>query len=157
MIFLGLGSNIGDRIQHLETACNLIEQKIGVIASKSSIYETAAWGNTNQNAFLNQVIIVNRHWHPIDILDSILNIEKEMGRIREEKWGPRIIDIDLLYYSDVIVKMAELTLPHPFIQERRFVLEPLAEIAPNFIHPKLKKTNLELLNECSDKSEIKKL
>lgn len=157
MIFLGLGSNIGDRVLHLQTACELIEQKIGIISSKSSIYKTAAWGNTDQDDFLNQVVIVERRWHPIDILETILKIEIEMGRIREEKWGPRMIDIDLLYYNNVIVKMSNLILPHPYIQDRRFVLEPLAEIAPDFIHPKLKKTNLELLKECKDKGEIVKL
>jgi 2-amino-4-hydroxy-6-hydroxymethyldihydropteridine diphosphokinase len=157
MIFLGLGSNIGDRILHLKTACELIEQKIGVITSKSSVYETAAWGNTDQNTFLNQVVLVERRWHPIDILDTILKIEIEMGRIRDEKWGPRIIDIDLIYYDNVIVKMSNLTLPHPYIQDRKFVLEPLVEIAPDFIHPKLKKTNLDLLNECQDKSEVLRL
>ncbi len=154
-IFLGLGSNLGNREENLSTAQKLIEEKVGKIRSKSSIYETAAWGITEQNAFLNQVIEVESHFSPSAVLHLVLKIEKDMGRIREIKWGERSIDIDILYYNNEIISTENLTVPHPFIQERKFVLVPLCEIAPAFIHPKLKQTNLELLEKCQDSGEIK--
>lgn len=154
-IFLGLGSNLGNREENLLTAQKLIEEKVGKIRSKSSIYETAAWGITEQNAFLNQVIEVESHFSPSAVLHLVLSIEKEMGRIREIKWGERSIDIDILYYNNEIISIENLAVPHPFIQERKFVLVPLCEIAPAFIHPKLKQTNLELLKKCQDSGEIK--
>ncbi len=154
-IFLGLGSNLGNREENLSTAQKLIEEKVGKIRSKSSIYETAAWGITEQNAFLNQVIEVESHFSPSAVLHLVLKIEKDMGRIREIKWGERSIDIDILYYNNEIISTENLTVPHPFIQERKFVLVPLCEIAPAFIHPKLKQSNLELLEKCQDSGEIK--
>lgn len=154
-IFLGLGSNLGNREENLSTAQKLIEEKVGKIRSKSSIYETAAWGITEQNAFLNQVIEVESHFSPSAVLHLVLKIEKDMGRIREIKWGERRIDIDILYYNNEVISTENLVVPHPFIQERKFVLVPLCEIAPAFIHPKLKQTNLELLEKCQDSGEIK--
>lgn len=154
-IFLGLGSNLGNREENLSTAQKLIEEKIGKICSKSSIYETAAWGITEQNAFLNQVLEVETHFSPSAVLHLVLSIEKEMGRIREIKWGERSIDIDILYYNNEVISIENLAIPHPFIQERKFVLVPLCEIAPTFIHPKLNHTNLELLEKCQDSGEIK--
>lgn len=153
-IFLGLGSNLGNREENLSTAQKLIEEKVGKICSKSSIYETAAWGITEQNAFFNQVIEVQTSFSPSAVLHLVLKIEKDMGRIREIKWGERSIDIDILYYNNEIISTENLTVPHPFIQERKFVLVPLCEIAPAFIHPKLKQTNLELLKKCQDSGEI---
>ncbi|MCU0325249.1 MAG: 2-amino-4-hydroxy-6-hydroxymethyldihydropteridine diphosphokinase [Spirosomaceae bacterium] len=157
MLYLGLGTNIGDRLHNLQTARELINRQMGKIIIESSIYETAAWGLTNQGAFLNQAIAVKTRRSPDNLLKILLQIEKQMGRIREIKWGPRIIDIDILYYGNQIIETADLTIPHPFIQERKFVLAPLTEIAPDYIHPKNKKTNLVLLNECSDESEIQKI
>ncbi|MFY7908949.1 MAG: 2-amino-4-hydroxy-6-hydroxymethyldihydropteridine diphosphokinase [Emticicia sp.] len=154
-IFLGLGSNLGNREENLSTAQKLIEEKVGKIRSKSSIYETAAWGITEQNAFLNQVIEVETSFSPSAVLHLVLNIEKDMGRIREIRWGERSIDIDILYYNNEIISTETLVVPHPFIQERKFVLVPLCEIAPAFIHPKLNQTNLELLEKCRDSGEIK--
>lgn len=154
-IFLGLGSNLGNREENLSTAQRLIEEKVGKIRSKSSIYETAAWGVTEQNAFLNQVLEVKTSFSPSAVLHLVLKIEKDMGRIREIKWGERSIDIDILYHNNKIISTKDLTIPHPFIQERKFVLVPLCEIAPAFIHPKLKQTNLELLEKCQDSGEIK--
>lgn len=154
-IFLGLGSNLGNREENLSTAQKLIEEKVGKIRSKSSIYETAAWGITEQNAFLNQVLEVETHFSPSAVLHLVLSIEKEMGRIREIKWGERSIDIDILYYNNELISTENLAIPHPFIQERKFVLVPLCEIAPAFIHSKLKQTNLELLEKCQDSGEIK--
>lgn len=153
-VFLGLGSNLGNRAENLLMAQELIEEKVGKILSKSSIYETAAWGITEQNAFLNQVLEIETIFSPNAVLHLVLKIEKDMGRIREIKWGERNIDIDILYYNNEIISTENLMVPHPFIQERKFVLVPLCEIAPAFIHPKLKQSNLELLKNCQDSGEI---
>jgi 2-amino-4-hydroxy-6-hydroxymethyldihydropteridine diphosphokinase len=153
-VFLGLGSNLGNRAENLLMAQKLIEEKVGKTLSKSSIYETAAWGITEQNAFLNQVLEIETIFSPNAVLHLVLKIEKDMGRIREIKWGERSIDIDVLYYNNEIISTENLTVPHPFIQERKFVLVPLCEIAAAFIHPKLKKSNLELLKNCQDSGEI---
>lgn len=153
-IFLGLGSNLGNREENLLTVQKLVEEKVGKVISKSSIYETAAWGITEQNAFLNQVLEVETSFSPSAVLHLVLKIEKDMGRIREIKWGERSIDIDVLYYNNEIISTENLAIPHPFIQERKFVLVPLCEIAPAYIHPKLKQPNLELLEKCQDSGEI---
>ena len=153
-IYLGLGSNLGNREENLQTAQLFITEKFGTIISLSSVYETAAWGLTKQNAFLNQVICIETKFSPIQVLLIILEIEKSMGRIREQKWGTRIIDIDILYYANKIVLLPDLEIPHPFIQERRFVLVPLCEIDGEFVHPKFKQTNDELLRKCQDSGEI---
>lgn len=154
IIFLGLGSNLGNRAENLLTAQRLIEEQVGKIRSKSSIYETAAWGITEQDAFLNQVIEVETSFSPSAVLHLVLKIEKDMGRIRAIKWGERSIDIDVLYYNDEVISTENLAIPHPFIQERKFVLVPLCEISQDFIHPKLKQTNLELFEKCQDSGEI---
>ena len=154
-IYLGLGSNIGNREENLQTAQRFITEKFGTIISSSSMYETTAWGLTEQNAFLNQVICIETKFLPIVVLQIVLDIEKKMGRIREQKWGARVIDIDVLYHANEIIVTKNLTVPHPFIQERKFVLVPLCEIAGQFIHPKLQKTNLQLLEICQDLGEIK--
>jgi len=153
-VFLGLGSNLGNREENLLMAQKLIEEKVGKVRSKSSIYETAAWGITEQNAFLNQVLEIETVFSPSAVLHLLLKIEKDMGRIREIKWGERSIDIDVLYFNNVILSTENLVVPHPFIPERKFVLVPLCEIAPVFIHPKLKQSNLELLEKCQDSGEI---
>ena len=153
-IYLGLGSNLGNREENLQTAQLFITEKFGTIISLSSVYETAAWGLTKQNAFLNQVICIETKFSPIQVLLIILEIEKSMGRIREQKWGARVIDIDILYYANKIVLLPDLEIPHPFIQERRFVLVPLCEIDGEFVHPKFKQTNDELLRKCQDSGEI---
>ncbi|MDZ7936049.1 MAG: 2-amino-4-hydroxy-6-hydroxymethyldihydropteridine diphosphokinase [Emticicia sp.] len=154
-IFFGLGSNLGNREENLLIAQKLINERVGKIRSKSSIYETAAWGITEQNAFLNQVIEVESCFSSSAVLHLVLKIEKDMGRIREIKWGERSIDIDILYYNNEIILTENLVIPHPFIRDRKFVLVPLCEIAQDFIHPKLQQTNLELLEKCQDSGEIK--
>lgn len=153
-IFLGLGTNLGNREENLRIARSNIVQIVGKILQKSSIYETAAWGITEQNAFLNQVIEVETFYSPFAVLHLILKVEKAMGRVREIKWGIRIIDIDILYYDNEQISSENLAIPHPFIQERKFVLIPLCEIAGSFIHPKYNKTNFELLENCQDSGEI---
>lgn len=153
-IYLLLGSNLGDRIQILSNAGELIMQRVGQITSKSSIYETAPWGVLNQPSFLNQVLEVTTQRAPEDVLRIILEIEHELGRVRYERWGARVIDIDILYFQDFIIDSARLTVPHPRLHERRFTLIPLAEIAPDFIHPVFKKNSIQLLKECADISEV---
>ena len=154
-IYLGLGANVGIREENLLIARQMIGKKIGLICSQSSIYETAAWGITEQNAFLNQVVEVETRFVASKVLDIIGQIEKEMGRVRAIKWGARTIDIDILYYANEVISTENLTIPHPLIQERKFVLMPLCEIAGRFVHPKLQKTNLQLLEICQDSGEIK--
>lgn len=157
-VYLGLGSNLGERQENLALACTRISEMIGAIVAQSSIYETAAWGLTEQNDFLNQVICISTKYKAPEVLAEVLAVEQSMGRIREVKWGARTIDIDILYYNNEIIKLDNLIIPHPFIQERRFVLTPLAEVAPDFVHPQLQQTNARLLANCTDTSEvIKKL
>ena len=149
-IFLLLGGNLGDRNQNLEDARECIALKIGTIKKTSSIYQTAAWGVENQPAFLNQVVEVSSLLSPQKTLTQINEIEKKLGRKRYQKWYARTIDIDILYYENEIIVEENLKVPHPFLHQRRFTLVPLAEIAPSFVHPILKKTNAELLEECED-------
>jgi 2-amino-4-hydroxy-6-hydroxymethyldihydropteridine diphosphokinase len=148
---------MGDRDQNLAVAREWIEADCGKIINASSLYETAAWGNTEQPAFLNQALEIQTSLNARQLIRHILKVEKKMGRIRKEKYGPRIIDIDILLFNDEILKTSFLQIPHPEMQNRRFVLMPLAEIAPAMIHPLLKKTILQLLGECPDKLEVKKI
>jgi 2-amino-4-hydroxy-6-hydroxymethyldihydropteridine diphosphokinase len=156
-IFLLLGSNQGNADRNLAIAREHIAQGVGAITSRSSIYRSAAWGMEHQPDFLNQVLEVNTLYCPEDLLEKILAIEQSMGRIRTEKWGPRLIDIDLLFYNKQVISTTRLHLPHPGIPHRRFTLEPLAEIAPEFIHPVLKKSVATLLKECTDNLHVQKL
>ncbi|MBS1765687.1 MAG: 2-amino-4-hydroxy-6-hydroxymethyldihydropteridine diphosphokinase [Bacteroidetes bacterium] len=137
-------------MNHLQQAGESISRDIGMVQKISSIYETAAWGNTLQAPFLNQAIIVDTEYSADELLKKILQIESTMGRVRTERWEPRIIDIDILFYGNEIVRTDQLTIPHPEIENRRFVLEPLNEMIPEFIHPILNKTIKQLLSQCSD-------
>lgn len=156
-VYLLLGSNIGDRKKNLEQAGLRIQKKIGKIISLSSIYETAAWGNTNQNNFYNQSVCVETGYGAEEVLQKILDIEKEMGRERRDKWEARIIDIDILIYNMQIVETENLKIPHPYLHERKFSLIPLGEINPDLFHPKLQKTVSQLLLECKDTLAVKKI
>ncbi len=155
-IYLLTGGNMGDRLQHLSRACREIEEKAGEVVKKSSVYETAAWGFTNQDPFLNQVLCITTHLNAIELLQTILTIELELGRKRLQKMGPRTIDIDILFYGNQIISAPDLIIPHPQIANRRFVLTPMKEIAPDFVHPLLHKTIEELFEHCPDKLEVKK-
>ena len=155
--YLLTGGNMGNREEILGKALALIREYCGTIRAMSSIYETAAWGKNDQPSFLNQAIEIHTDLQPRQLLRQILKIEKQIGRVREEKYGPRIIDIDILFYNDEVHNYPLLKLPHPEIQNRRFVLFPLVEIAAEFIHPVLKKTIAELLAICPDKLEVSKL
>ncbi|AXE18117.1 2-amino-4-hydroxy-6-hydroxymethyldihydropteridine diphosphokinase [Runella rosea] len=153
-VFLLLGANLGEREATLAKATDLISERIAPVMLQSHLYETAPWGVTDQPAFLNQVISIETILTPEELLSQTLEIEKQLGRERRLRWGARVIDIDMLYYSDQILDTENLHLPHPRLHQRRFTLVPLAEIAPDFLHPVLHKTNQELLNECTDDSQV---
>lgn len=156
-LYLLLGSNMGDSARQLKSAAKLIQKKVGKITRKSKLYQTAAWGKEDQPDFLNQVIVVESKLDANNCIAATLHIEKEMGRIRTEKNAPRIIDIDILYFNKDIINLPNLRVPHPAIHLRRFVLTPLNELSPAFIHPVLKKTNHQLLAVCKDKLDVKKI
>jgi 2-amino-4-hydroxy-6-hydroxymethyldihydropteridine diphosphokinase len=151
-----LGSNLKNPEQQLSSARNLIAAEIGEIIDTSSLYATAAWGNTNQPDFLNQVIVVNTDFSAETLMETILKTEENMGRIRTQKNAPREIDIDILFFNNDIIQLSELIIPHPLLQERKFVLIPLNEIAPHFKHPILLKTTQELLEMCTDSLDVQK-
>jgi 2-amino-4-hydroxy-6-hydroxymethyldihydropteridine diphosphokinase len=155
--YLLTGGNMGNREEHLATARELINQQCGSISKASSLYETAAWGKTDQPAFLNQALEVETALNARQLMRHILKIEKQMGRIRKEKYGPRIIDIDILLFNTEKYNYHFLKLPHPEMQNRRFALLPLVEVAPDVMHPVLNKTIAELLKECPDKLLVKKI
>lgn len=152
--YLLTGGNLGDRIQNLATARDHINEQCGTIITASSLYETAAWGNTDQPAFLNQALEILTTLNARQLIRRILKIEKMMGRIRKEKYGPRIIDIDILLFNNERHNYQFLKLPHPEMQNRRFALLPLSEIAPGIIHPLLYKTITELLKDCKDELQV---
>ncbi|TKC65507.1 2-amino-4-hydroxy-6-hydroxymethyldihydropteridine diphosphokinase [Pedobacter hiemivivus] len=158
IVYLLLGSNLGDRNTLINDALGGIERYIGPISQKSSIYETAAWGNEDQPVFLNIAVAVKTMLSPLEVLEKALEIEAELGRVRLQKWGSRLIDIDVIFYGDRIVDMGEkLQIPHPQMQHRKFVLEPLAEIAPKYIHPVLKLSVSEILERLSDNLSVSKI
>ena len=156
-IYLLLGSNLGDSLAMLKRATGLVEKKIGKVVNASSVYATKAWGIEDQPDFLNQVVEVDSAQEPEVILSNANAIEKELGRIRKIKWHSRIIDIDILHYGKLIVNTKNLVIPHAENENRKFVLFPMAEIAPDFIHPKLNKTQEALLIGCKDKLGVEKL
>lgn len=156
-IYLLLGSNEGDCLANLAEAERRIVEDAGPVAARSSLYKTAAWGLPDQPDFFNRVLEINSVHPPERLLQILLGIEQSMGRTRIRKWGPRMIDIDILFYGNEVRNTPELTLPHPGIPSRRFTLVPLSEIAPAFLHPVLKKTIGVLLTECKDSLTVIRL
>lgn len=154
---LHLGSNIGLRNQHLRRARALLAQYLGTEKKASAVYETSAWGIEDQNDFLNQAVCFRTKKSPEAVLEIALAVEEQMGRRRIQKWGERIIDIDIIFYDDQVVHTENLQLPHPWMQERRFVLVPVAEIAAKWKHPLLKKKVEKLLKACTDKGLVQRV
>lgn len=156
-VYLLTGGNLGNRQENLERALHLVAHNCGTVLAKSGLYETAAWGNRDQPAFLNQVACMDTLLPANDLLSCLLQIETLMGRTRQTRWEPRIIDIDLLFFNDEIITTPQLTVPHPEIPNRRFVLEPLCEIAAGLQHPVLQENMLTLLKRCTDPLSVKKI
>lgn len=154
-IYLLSGSNLGNRMVNMYRALELLEQEGIAIVAQSQLYETAAWGIETQPSFLNQVMEVRTTLSPEQLLAKLLSIEKKMGRERRQKWGERLIDLDILYYGDKVIDQPGLQIPHPQLQERRFTLVPLCELVPLLIHPVLGKNQQELLDSCPDPLEAK--
>jgi len=152
-----LGSNVGDRRKFITDALTHIGQTAGTIIQTSSFYETAAWGITDQDSFLNLAVLLETKLDPHPLLHVLLQIEEDLGRKRTEKWGPRIIDIDILYYDDLVIDAQGLTVPHPFMQVRRFSLEPLLEISPAWVHPILHLSVQQMLDACPDEGVVTRL
>lgn len=155
--YLSLGSNMGDRLGYLQQAYDAIAALCGPILHRSSFYQTPPWGLQDQPDFINSAIGISTRLRPDELLHAIRQIETQLGRQRHIKWGPRTIDIDILFYGDKIVHTADLDIPHPFLHQRRFVLAPLAEIAPDFIHPELKLSVEQLLSQCTDDATVTQL
>ena len=155
--YLLLGSNLGDRKNNLSKARTLIASKIGSVKQQSSLYETAAWGITNQPSFFNQAMLIETALSPEVLLSELQIIEKRAGRIRFMKWGERIIDIDILFYNEEVVEKEGLTIPHPYLHLRKFTIVPLMEIAPDLRHPKLYLTLKEILTRCEDELDVERI
>jgi 2-amino-4-hydroxy-6-hydroxymethyldihydropteridine diphosphokinase len=157
-IFLGLGSNLGDRLSYLGNSINEIQNNENHdIAKISSIYETRPFGNPNQNNFLNMVIKIKTDLEPVELLGYIKRLERKIGRIEREKWNAREIDIDILFFNDLVIKKDNLEIPHHYITSRDFVLVPLCEIEPNFIHPVLNRKICDICIEENESYIIKKI
>jgi 2-amino-4-hydroxy-6-hydroxymethyldihydropteridine diphosphokinase len=156
-VYLGIGTNEGNKLSNIETSLANISDSIGIISKKSSLYETKAWGIEDQENFINLAIEVKTQLFPLQLIDALLGIETEMGRKRDIKWASRIIDIDILFFENYRINTSNLTIPHQYITIRNFVLAPLLDICPEFIHPTLKKTIKQLNTESKDNGWIKKL
>jgi 2-amino-4-hydroxy-6-hydroxymethyldihydropteridine diphosphokinase len=155
-VYLLLGSNLGNRLMYLQEAARYINEETGHIVQQSAVYETQSWGNTNVPDYLNQVLLLQTNLLPHDLLHKLLQIESLLGRERLEKWGARTLDIDILFYGTDIIEDADLIVPHPQLHNRGFTLAPLAELAPDLMHPVLNKTISSLKNELNDDLQVKK-
>jgi 2-amino-4-hydroxy-6-hydroxymethyldihydropteridine diphosphokinase len=154
-VFLGLGSNLGRRKENLDIAIRRIKEEAGTVLISSSVYETEPWKFDSDSRFLNMVVKLETELVPSDLLEALLEIEKSMGRVRDKKqYSSRVIDIDILFYENLEIAYHNLKIPHPHIQDRRFVLVPLVEIAPDHMHPVFKKSVKDLLNACPDNSAV---
>lgn len=155
--YILLGSNLNDRHAQIQAAERFIQAGAGKIIQQSSLYETAPWGKTDQPDFLNKILAIETAHTPMELLDKLLEIELKMGRERKERWDARLIDIDILFYDDLVYSDARLVIPHPGIAHRKFTLVPLIEIIPDFIHPVFNKNLRELLTNCEDPGTVTRL
>lgn len=156
-VYLITGSNLGDRAAQLDRALEILNERAGHVKTVSQVYETEAWGIQGLPAHLNQAVRLETLLSPEALLTVLQQAEAEMGRVRQERWGVRAIDIDIIYYDRESIQLPQLTIPHPLMQVRNFVLAPLAEIAPDYRHPVLHKTNAALLQESPDTLKVKVL
>ena len=156
LAYLLIGSNLGDKNTYLKNASSYIQQQCGQIVKQSSFYETEPWGFTEQPSFLNQALCIQTELAPAQLMHTLLQIESNMGRTRELKMGPRIIDLDILQIDQQILDTPLLQLPHPAMHLRRFALIPMEEIAPQLMHPQFNKTIAQLLAECADQTDVQK-
>jgi 2-amino-4-hydroxy-6-hydroxymethyldihydropteridine diphosphokinase len=154
-VYLLLGSNIGEREKHFEFAISRLNAEAGNVVKISSFYETAPWGVTGQQNYLNAALLLETELSPESLFHTLKNIEKEAGRTDLRKYAPRPLDIDILFYDDEVIKTNDLTIPHEKLHLRRFTLVPLNELAPEFHHPVLNKTIAALLQACEDPLEVK--
>jgi 2-amino-4-hydroxy-6-hydroxymethyldihydropteridine diphosphokinase len=155
--YLLLGSNLGNKKNNLKQAILHLAEQAGQVTQQSSMYETLPWGVSDQPSYWNQVVVMATDLAPLALLQVIHRIEKQMGRERRTRYESRVIDIDILYFNDITLQTENLIIPHPQMAYRRFTLVPLAEIAPQLVHPVLHRTNDELLQHCADELEVKKL
>lgn len=155
-IYLLLGSNLEDRLKNITIARHLISERIGTPVQESDIYETEAWGMGDQNPFLNQALHLSSDLSPHQILKITKCLEIEIGRYETVKWGPRVIDIDILFYDDLVIESEALCIPHREIENRRFTLIPLLDIAANLVHPKKQLSIKKLVSQCNDKLQVTK-
>ncbi len=155
-VYLLTGGNVGNRQDYLEHAAGEIEAGLGKIVKKSALYETAAWGKTDQGPFLNQALELHTGMDAVSLMKQLLSIEEKMGRRRTEKYGPRTIDIDILLFNHDIIDTDFITVPHPQLPHRMFALLPLDEIAANYLHPVLHITIRQMKNACTDTLPVKK-
>ncbi|SHN11831.1 2-amino-4-hydroxy-6-hydroxymethyldihydropteridine diphosphokinase [Chitinophaga sp. CF418] len=146
-----IGGNLGDRTGHLQQAVEQIDKQVGKVEKISALYETAAWGHVEQPDYLNQALLVSTAMDARTLLQTVLAIEHNIGRIRRQKWGARVIDIDIIFYNDAIINEPDLKIPHPQMQFRQFVLVPLREIIPDWQHPVLHQSVSTLLENTTDK------
>ena len=157
LVFLGLGTNLGDRESIINETIEKLNDSAGTVVSCSAIYETEPWGFQTENNFLNMVISISTRLKPDMLLKRLMEIEAELGRVRTgEGYTSRTIDIDILLYEDLIINKPDLKVPHPLIRERKFVLVPLCDIAADLVHPVFKKTFAVLLKECKDDIQVKR-
>ncbi|TWF41271.1 2-amino-4-hydroxy-6-hydroxymethyldihydropteridine diphosphokinase [Chitinophaga polysaccharea] len=145
-----IGGNLGDRTGNLQQAVQLIQETAGEVVQTSALYQTAPWGAVDQPDYLNQGVEIRTNMDALTLLHTLLEIERKIGRIRQQKWGSRVIDIDLIFFNDSVISLPELKVPHPRMQLRQFVLVPLLEIVPNYVHPVLHQTVRELAASCTD-------
>lgn len=156
-IFLSLGSNLGNRMDNIESARRILLQSVGQLVVSSPVYESEPWGFKSDHWFLNQVVKMKTMLQPFPLMEKMLEIEEQIGRERkEEGYTDRLIDLDILFYDDFVINGKVLTLPHPGVADRMFILKPLREIAPDMEHPLLKSSVKKLLKKCKDKGKVKK-
>jgi 2-amino-4-hydroxy-6-hydroxymethyldihydropteridine diphosphokinase len=156
-VYLGIGGNIGNKQDNFKEVYQMVENELGKIDEKSSIYETPPWGFQSNDPFWNSIIVIETLKSPEELLSKIHSIENKFGRTRDNKqFSSRKMDIDILYFDDIFIETAELIIPHPLIPQRKFVLVPLVEIARDLKHPLFRLTSIEMLENCKDESIIKK-